>query len=62
MGKYVRFYDMTVAIPMKEDESWEDIEDRLIEAVESAGSGFASYKIEICEEEDEEEPTLEDWE
>lgn len=52
MGKIIRFFDMTVVIPMKDGETAEDIEDRLIEAVEQAGSGFTSYKMETEEEED----------
>ena len=53
MGKIIRFFDMTVPSPMKDGETAEEIEDRLIEAVESAGSRFTSYKIESEEEEDE---------
>ena len=53
MGKIIRFFDMTVTIPMKDGETAEEIEDRLIEAVESAGSRFTSYKTEFEDEEDE---------
>ena len=53
MGKIIRFFDMTVTIPMKDRETAEEIEDRLIEAVESAGSRFTSYKTEFEDEEDE---------
>ena len=52
MHKIIRFIDMTVTIPMKDEETAEEIEDRLIEAVESAGSRFTSYKTETKEEED----------
>lgn len=50
MGKIIRFFDMTVTIPMKDGETEEEIEDRLIEAVESIGSRFTSYKMETEEE------------
>ena len=52
MGKIIRFFDMTVTIPMKDGETTEEIEDRLIEAVEQAGSRFTSYKTEFENEED----------
>lgn len=52
MKKIIHFFDMTVTIPMKDGETAEEIEDRLIEAVESAGSRFTSYKTEIEDEED----------
>jgi len=52
MGKIIRFFDMTVTIPMKDGETAEEIEDRLIEAVEQAGSRFTSYKTEFEDEED----------
>lgn len=53
MMKVLRFKEMTVVIPMKDGETVEDIENRLIEAVESAGSRFTAYRIEAEEEEDE---------
>ena len=52
MCKIIRFFDMTVTIPMKDGETAEEIEDRLIEAVESAGARFSSYKTEFEDEED----------
>ena len=53
MRKIIRFFDMTVTIMMKDGETVEDIEDRLIEAVEQAGSRFTSYKMETEEEKEE---------
>lgn len=55
MCKIIRFFDMTVTIPMKDGETAEEIEDRLIEAVESAGARFSSYKTEFEDEEDDQE-------
>ena len=52
MKKVIRFKDMVTVIPMKDGETQEAIEDRLIEALESAGSRFTTYKIEIEDEED----------
>lgn len=52
MAKIIRFVDMTVTIQMKDGETAEEIEDRLIEAVESAGSRFTSYKMEFEDEEE----------
>lgn len=50
--KVVRFEKMTVVIPLKDGETPEDIEDKLIDAVESVGSRFTSYKLEVTEEDD----------
>lgn len=44
---------MTVIIPMKDNETVEEIEDKLIDAVDSVGSAFTGYHIEV--EEDTEE-------
>lgn len=52
MRKIVRFFDMTVTIPMQDSETEEEVEDRLIEAVETAGSRFTSYKMETEDEEE----------
>ena len=52
MGTIIRFFNMTVIIPMKDGETVEEIEDRLIEAVDQAGSRFTSYKIELEDDED----------
>ena len=55
MKKIIRFFDMTVAIPMKDGKTVKEIKDNLIEAVETVGSRFICYKTEIEEEKDEDE-------
>jgi len=53
MGKIVRFTKMTVVVPLKNGETVEEAEDRLIESVEQAGSRFTTYCIETEDEPDE---------
>ena len=53
MRKIIRFSNMSVVIPMKDHETQEEIEDRLIEAMENIGSRCTSYRIKIEEEDDE---------
>ncbi len=53
MSKILRFTKMTIVIPVKDGETNEEIEDRLIEAVESAGARFSTYILEEVEEDDE---------
>ena len=52
MKKIVRFTKMTVVIPLKDEETVEEVEDRLIDAVEQAGSRFTTYCIEMEDEPD----------
>lgn len=53
MNKIIRFKEMTVVIPMKDGEAQDEIEDRLCDAIDSAGARFITYKIETEEEEEE---------
>jgi len=50
--KIVHFNKMSVRVPLKNDENVKDVENRLIEAVDSIGDGVAMYfSIEIEDEE-----------
>ena len=50
--KIVHFNKMSVRVPLKNDENVDDIENRLIEAVDSIGDGVAMhFSIEIEDEE-----------
>ena len=53
MKKIVRFKKMTVVIPLDDGETVDEVEDRLIDAVEQAGSRFTTYCIETEDEPDE---------
>lgn len=51
--KVIHFCKMSVSVPIKESETAEEVEDRMIEAVDSIGDGVViSYKIEIQEYDD----------
>lgn len=50
MKKVIKFKNMTVVIPVKKNETAEEIEDKLADAMESIGSRFTTYTIEITEE------------
>lgn len=52
MAGVIRFNNMTVVIPIHDGETASDVEDRLIDAIEAAGSMFTSYAIEVEGEED----------
>ena len=53
MGKIIRFFDMTVTIPMKDGETREEIEDRFISALESVNEDcVATYTLKITEYDD----------
>ena len=49
----IHFDKMSVRVPIKGDETIEDVEDRLIEAVDSIGEGVAmSYQMVIEDDTD----------
>ncbi len=51
--KVINFEQMFVSVPMAENENIEDVENKLIEAIESNGDGVVlSYKISVEEYED----------
>lgn len=51
--RVIRFYKMSVSVPIKENETAEEVEDRMIEAVDSIGDGVViSYNTEIEEYDD----------
>ena len=54
MKKVMRFTHMTVVIPLEDGKTEEEVEERLVDAVESAGSRFTTYRIETEEEEEDE--------
>ena len=50
----IHFRDMSVRIPIKDDETIEEIEDNLIEAIDAIAEGVVmSYKISIENYDDE---------
>ena len=54
MKQIVRFRNMTVSIPLKDGETPEDAEDRLLDILDDAGFIFAAYNLETDEAEDDE--------
>lgn len=51
--RVIHFYKMSVSVPIKENETAEEVEDRMIEAVDSIGDGVViSYNTEIEEYDD----------
>ena len=50
--KIIRFFDMTATVPMNDGETEEETEDRIIEALKSAGAVVVSYKKETEEMDD----------
>ena len=44
----VRFHKMTVSVPMKDNETIEEVEDRLVEAIDTIGEGVViSYRLAV---------------
>ena len=50
--KIARFSDMTVTIPIEDGETEEEVEDKLIEALDAIGVGFMAYHLSVEEEEE----------
>ncbi len=51
--KIIHFNSMSVSLPIHDDERIEDIEDRLIEAIDGIGDGVViCYKLEVTDEDD----------
>lgn len=53
MGKVFRFKNMMIVIPIKEDETADEVEDRIIDAIYATGARFMSYNYTIEDEPDE---------
>lgn len=51
--KVIVFDKMTIALPMKDNETIEEVEDRIVEAVDSVGEGAVfSYVLKVEEYDD----------